>query len=73
MNWSNASAKLLFMIVIVGIILFTLYSGWMDDCVQMGELCLRVWMNSLCVAVGGYFLIELLAKVCLFDLVRCHT
>lgn len=63
LDWNNASAKLLLMITVVGIILFTLYSGWLDECVQIGELCLRVWLNSLCVAIGGYFLTELLAKV----------
>ncbi|CAM9337890.1 unnamed protein product [Scytosiphon promiscuus] len=62
LNWSNATAKLLLMVVIVGVILFTTYSGWMDECVKIGELCLRAWMNGLCVAIGGYFMIELLAK-----------
>lgn len=63
LDWSNASAKLLVTAIVVGVIFFSLYSGWMDDCVQLGKLCLREWLNGLCVAVGAYFLIELLAKV----------
>lgn len=63
LDWSNASRKLLITILVVGVILFTIYSGWMDECVRLGKFCLREWMNGLCAAVAAYFVIELLAKV----------
>eukprot|EP00752_Nemacystus_decipiens_P010393 g9262.t1 len=64
LDWSNASAKLLVMTAVVGIFMFSLYSGYMDedDCVQLGKFCLREWLNGLCIAIGAYFVIELLAK-----------
>lgn len=66
LDWSNASVKLLVMTVVVGVILFSLYSGYVGDgdkCVQLGSFCLREWLIGLSVAVGAYFVIELLAKV----------
>lgn len=63
LDWSNASAKLLVTAIVTGIILLSLYTGWMDERVQMGQFSLREWLNGLCVAVGAYFIIELMAKV----------
>lgn len=63
LDWSNTSAKLLVTIVVVGVILLTTYSGWLDERVELGHFSLREWLNGLCVAVGAYFVIELLAKV----------
>lgn len=63
LDWSNASAKLLVTAIVTGILLLTLYTGWMDEGVQMGQFFLREWLNGLCVAVGAYFIIELMAKV----------
>ncbi|CAM9507934.1 unnamed protein product, partial [Ectocarpus sp. 4 AP-2014] len=62
LNWSNTSAKLLVTIVVVGVILLTTYSGWLDERVELGSFSLREWLNGLCVSVGAYFVIELLAK-----------
>ncbi|CAM9805357.1 unnamed protein product, partial [Ectocarpus sp. 8 AP-2014] len=62
LNWSNTSAKLLVTIVVVGVILLTTYSGWLDERVELGHFSLREWLNGLCVSVGAYFVIELLAK-----------
>ncbi|CAM9307715.1 unnamed protein product, partial [Ectocarpus sp. 13 AM-2016] len=44
-------------------ILLTTLSGRVETCVEAGNLCLREWLNAVCVAVGAYFFIELLAKV----------
>lgn len=63
LDWSNASFKLLAMTIVVGIILFSLYSGYVDECVMLGSFCLRMWLIGLSVAFGAYFVIELLAKV----------
>ncbi|CAM9124690.1 unnamed protein product, partial [Ectocarpus fasciculatus] len=62
LDWSNASAKLLVTVVVVGVILLTTYSGWLDERVELGRFSLREWLNGLCVSVGAYFVIELLAK-----------
>ncbi|CAM9685446.1 unnamed protein product, partial [Ectocarpus sp. 6 AP-2014] len=62
LDWSNTSAKLLVTIVVVGVILLTTYSGWLDERVELGHFSLREWLNGLCVSVGAYFVIELLAK-----------
>ena len=63
LDWSNASMKLLVTIIVVGVILFTLYSGWMEERVQLGRFTLRQWLNGLCMGIGAYFVIELMAKV----------
>lgn len=64
LDWSNASVKLLVITIVIGIILFTRYSGYLNNqCVKLGRFCLRAWLNGLCVAAGAYFVIELLAKV----------
>lgn len=53
LDWSNTSAKLLVTIVVVGVILLTTYSGWLDERVELGHFSLREWLNGLCVSVGA--------------------
>lgn len=77
LDWSSASAKLLVTVVVVGVILLTTYSGWLDERVELGSFSLREWLNGLCVSVGAYFVIELLAKVYYvrrsWSVVVCHV
>eukprot|EP00903_Cladosiphon_okamuranus_P008455 g8124.t1 len=64
LDWSNASVKLLVITIVIGIIVFTRYSGYLSgERIQLGRFfSLREWLYGLCVAAGAYFVIELLAK-----------
>ena len=64
LDWTNVSRNLLLCIVIIGALLLTTLSHRLDKCIQVENLCLRQWLNVISVAVGAYFLIEFLAKVC---------
>ena len=64
LDWTHVSRNLLFCIVVISGLLLTTLSNKLDNCIQLGNLCLRQWLNVISVAVGAYFLIEFLAKVC---------
>lgn len=64
LDWTHVSRNLLFCIVVISGLLLTTLSSELEKCIQLGNLCLRQWLNVISVAVGAYFLIEFLAKVC---------
>lgn len=62
LDWTNVTRKLTACVLVCGALIATGVI-WDDECVAVGELCLRQWCYALCIAIGAYFLIELGAKV----------